>query len=550
MINFFLRRNIGRNKFINFNRSHFNKNLNFSSKSQILIEFNAFHPFHTMGSIIANIIAKKFSSKIVAFFNYALVVSPLNETLFNNFKWILGNKLNLKTFKLYRSFGISSFVKPRTKKEYKDLVIKWLDKILIKIKNKGDITNIYINNVLVGDLLNDSYIKYFKTYTVEHEKKKFQNYLKDFLYLFFYWDDYLRKNDVKCIIGVHSTYAYGLLLRLAIYKKIRVILVNNGQIFSLDQKRPYAHQEYLDFRSKFKSLKKNYRLRALQIARESLKNRFKGKIGSKINDIVFNSSAFKRNSINKYDRVLYKSKKIKILIAAHEVWDAPNPMGKNFFSDFYKWMVFVMDVSKKTNYDWYLKNHPMQPQMKLFRGQQLTMSVTDELLKKYPHIRKIDSETSHNQIIREGIDIVLTVRGTIMLEYAYKNIPVLIATKSNFTKPYNFNLHFKSIKNYKKALLNLDKLNFRVKNKNEIEEYFFMRYIYSNPDYFFNFFSQYRKKVKTFDQYWTDDFYLFYLKKINSNLKKIIKNFEYFFETGDYIMGEQHNEQVFKKIFR
>ena len=89
MNGFFRRKSLGRDRFIDFNKSYFKKKLNSDSNSEVLIEFNAFHPFHTMGSIIANRVAKRFSSKIVAFFNYALVVSPLQESFFNQIRWLL-----------------------------------------------------------------------------------------------------------------------------------------------------------------------------------------------------------------------------------------------------------------------------------------------------------------------------------------------------------------------------------------------------------------------------------------------------------------------------
>jgi len=549
MIGFFRRKSLGRDRFIDFNKSYFKKKLNSDSNSEVLIEFNAFHPFHTMGSIIANRVAKRFSSKIVAFFNYALVVSPLQESFFNQIRWLLGNKFNLKTFRIYRSFGIYKFIKPDYKIKHKNKIEQLSEKIIKNIKKKEDIISIHVNKVLIGDLLYDSYIKYYKTYTVQFETEKFHKYLRDFLYLFFYWQDYLKKNKVKCVIGVHSVYSYGLLLRLAIYNKIRVILVNNGQIFSLNKKRMFAHCEYLDFKKKFQSLGKNYKITALKIAKESLENRFKGNTGSKINDLVFSSSSFKKKTTNNNFKIFSKNKKIRVLIAAHEVHDAPNPMGKNFFSDFYEWMIFVMETAKNTNYDWYLKNHPLQKDMKLFNNQQLTVRVTDSLLKKYPNIKNIDSEISHKQIIAEGIDFVLTVRGTIAVEYAYKGIPVLMATKNNFTKPYNFNFYFKDKNDYKKTLLNLHNLDFSIKSKNEVLEYYFMRYIYSHPNYFFNFFSKFREKVKNFDHYWTDNFYLFYTNEIKNNLEEIENNFDYFFKTKDYIMEKKHNIKAFEKIF-
>lgn len=542
---------IGKKNFIKFNKIHFNKKKKFNLKNELLIEFNAFQPFHVLGSLIANYISTYYSLKIVAFFNYSLVVSPLKRSFFDKLRWVFGSLLNLRTFEIYRSFGVSNFLRPVIIKKYNKKVEAASKVFFDNIKNKNDITSVKINNILIGDLINDSYIKYFKTYTVPFGTKKFHDYLNDFLYLFFYWLNYLNKNRVKCVIAAHTVYSYGLLPRIAIAKKIKVIAIINGQIFRLDKKRKFAHCEYLDFKKQFRLFSNGQKKKALKLARLSLNNRLDGKLGKKIHDIVFSKSSF-TNKNKKKSLILKKNNKIKVLIAAHEVHDAPNPMGKNFFSDFYKWMVFLMNISKNTNYDWYLKNHPFQKKMKLFNNQKLTVSVTNMLLKKYTNIHHINSEVSHHQIIKEGIDFVLTVRGTIALEYAYKKIPVLIATKRNFTKPYNFNYYFENKDSYKKTLLNLKKFKHSIINKKEIEEYYFMRYIFSNPDYFFMYYSEYRHDNNNYDQYFTDKFYSFYLEKYNQDnlmLDKMKKNFFNFLKSNDYIMNNKHNQETLKKIY-
>ena len=45
----------------------------------------------------------------------------------------------------------------------------------------------------------------------------------------------------------------------------------------------------------------------------------------------------------------------------------------------------------------------------------------------------INSNTSHHKIISEGVDFVLTVYGSVAIEYAYFGIPVINATKNQST---------------------------------------------------------------------------------------------------------------------
>ena len=49
-------------------------------KGEILVEFNAFQPFHIGASIMSNLLANKFSAKINSYVGFTLIVSPLKYT--------------------------------------------------------------------------------------------------------------------------------------------------------------------------------------------------------------------------------------------------------------------------------------------------------------------------------------------------------------------------------------------------------------------------------------------------------------------------------------
>ena len=68
------------------------------------------------------------------------------------------------------------------------------------------------------------------------------------------------------------------------------------------------------------------------------------------------ASSFGKIKNNK--KVLNKSKKLKVLIATHCLFDSPHVSGNFFFNDFSDWLHYLGNLSDKTNYDWYLKAHP------------------------------------------------------------------------------------------------------------------------------------------------------------------------------------------------
>ena len=128
------------------------------------------------------------------------------------------------------------------------------------------------------------------------------------------------------------------------------------------------------------------------------------------------------------------------------------------------------------DYDWYIKFHPMD--------HEANKEVANHFLKKFKNFNLVNPDVSHEQLISEGIDLVLTAYGTIGMEYAYHEIPVINASLNNPHISYNFNHSPKNLKEYKESILNFKNLDINY-SKDEIQEYFYMRYLnafYLFPD--------------------------------------------------------------------
>ena len=76
------------------------------------------------------------------------------------------------------------------------------------------------------------------------------------------------------------------------------------------------------------------------------------------------------------------------------------------------------------------------------------------LLKSNKHIKLLPNNLSNKQIVNEGIDVVLTVYGTVASEFPYFFVPVINASPNPHTG-YNFSISLKILKQYKKLILNL-----------------------------------------------------------------------------------------------
>ena len=529
-----------RKKYINFNKKIF-KNYSKKSNSKILVEFNAYSSIHILSSFLSNFLSKKTNSKIVAFENYSLLVRPLERNLLDKIKWFLMNRLNLKTISVYKSFGVSEFFYPKISEEIEKKSFKVFNEITKNIHSKDDINNIFISGIHIGDLVIDGYIKYKKTYKIEITSDNFKNYLIDFIKLFLFWEDYFLKNNISAVMGSQVYYACGIVHRIAVIKKIRSYIFYNGKIIRLKEGMIYSndqcklHKLYFE---KFNNKQKNV---CLNIAKNFIKEKLDGSVGAKINELSTDTSSFSKKFDDK-TQVLNKSKKIKILIATHEIFDACHVYGKNYFCDFQSWLYFFGEVSKVTDYEWYIKDHP-HARGKRLSGQQLTALLTDEIIKDYPKIKFVNPNISHHQLINEGIDFVLTVYGTITWEYALFNIPVILATNNSAFKDYNFFIRSKDKHDYENNLKNLDILNKKQNfNKDDIYEFYFMHYVFANNNFIIKNYDNFLDKKNTFYDYYNYKFYDFFIKnfKKKEDMEYIFSTLENFYNQDDYILNVHH----------
>ncbi len=518
-----------------FNKKFFKKN---KKNCEILVEFNSFQSSHIFLSTISSVLSEKFGGKIVGYYNFSLSSTDLENSVYQKLKWYLGKFFGYNFFGIYKSFGVSKFVKPFVNKDI-DLKSNTLFNSLVgRIRNKNDILDLKIDDIEFGDLLYDGYLKRYYKYTLDINSEQFHKYLKNFIKLYLFWDNYFNKNKVKSIVGVHTCYAYGLILRIALNKNIKVFTAECGKIYQLNKKRQISNMEIKDLKEKVNSLRKDQLESLKDRAKLSIKNRFEGKISSKIDELVTTKSA-NHNNYSIKNKVLSQNEKIKVLIATHNIGDAHNAFGKTYFEDFYEWLIFLGSISEKTNYDWYIKDHPYYSDLKYATSLQRSYELSKKIEKKFKSIKRLDPNLSHHQLRDEGINFVLTIYGTISWEYAYFNIPVLTATNSCPTMNFNFNYHSLNKKNYEENIMNLNKIKMQI-NRDEIIKFYISKYLIYNHDNLMKNFSKFLEDpTKNFDSYDSCDFYEYiYKNTTKQDIEQMKSNLNRFINSKEYILTE------------
>jgi len=445
---------------------------NRGGKKIVLCELTDMHSSHIAYSYLANTLATKSDAKIVGYWPRIIKTSKL-LTIFNIKKFF-----RLNEFKIYESFGVYEFFQVNESKKFASKVQNISQDIFSKLaqlderEKKIYFENLVVNGVWVGDLFYDSYLMEDEKPTIDFNDNRFAVFLSEALGLLFFWQEYFHKNDVKGVIASHCVYNLALPLRVAVARGIPAFQATCASVYRISRDNYFAYSDFHHYPEKFAQLSEFEKIAGKEEAKRRIERRFSGEVG--VDMSYSKKSAFTAPT---HQRLIKQSSRKKILIATHCFFDSPHSYGLNLFPDIYEWLHFLGEMTHRTDYDWYIKTHPdYRPG---------TMRVVQELVETFPRLNLLPSDASHHQIIAEGIDVALTVWGTIGFEYAALNMPVINCSRNNPHIAYDFNIHPSSIDEYENILLNLDTVSIKI-NKEDVYEYYFMNKIYNTENIFFN----------------------------------------------------------------
>lgn len=474
-----LKKNPSVRRFIRHNRQVFPGVPRAAAKRRVvLMEFNAMQSAHIAYSYLANVLAVDSQAEIQAYVPRAH--ANIRERLMFHARTLLG----LNEAGIYKSFGTAAVfgMSPTSAQKMRAAAI--FEESRNCLRTRLDLEGLTVHGVWVGDLIYDSFLMSRLKPTIDLTSPEFLDFLRTSLELFVCWEDYFNEHDVQAVNVSHCVYNLAMPLRIAVQRGIPAFQVNATHAYRLSPERLFAYNEFFDYRRHFSALPAETQAAGLAEAEARIRRRFSGEVGV---DMAYSTKSAYGES--RHGRLLRESPRKKILIATHCFFDSPHSYGNNIFPDFYEWLDFLGQTSEVTDYDWYIKTHP-----DFLPG---TKEVIDGFVARYPKFTLLPSDASHHQIIAEGIDVALTVYGTIAFEYAALGVPVINASQNNPHIAYDFNLHPKDVDDYRRMLLDLDSLNLKIE-RSEVLEYYYMRHIHDTGDLFFD---SYQKAMKSLGGY-------------------------------------------------
>jgi len=486
-------------RFIAHNKKAWKGWSNKHAEALILIDFYDVCETNIARSYFVNILAKK------------------RDTTIKSFSWIKRTSTSLHA--VYKSFNISGHIVPHLNKEQKCRKEAISNEITQTLKTKQDIFNLKVLDIWIGVDIYESYLRDFNKPTVYLDDVKLFNMIDEGIGLVIFWHDFFSKHKIAAVVASHDAYLRSnVVCKTAYQNKIPVYLPNPIGITYVQE--PYSAKSYFrNCRQMFGSLSDEEQRNGIILAKKQLEKRLNGEVGV---DMSYSTKSAFHKTYSK-NPVLRKSNKIKVLICTHCFYDNPQAYGGVFFLDFYEWLCYLGKISEKTDYDWYIKMHP-----DALPGTEETIR---EIIYKFPSINYISPEISFRQLAKEGINFILTAYGSVGHECPALGIQVINAGY-NPRVAYDFNWHPKSIEEYERYLLNLNKLHKHI-NLQDLYEFYYIFHYYVHADSFV--FKSYRQFLSdlTVEQRLRSKAYGYFLEQLtHEKHQEIINNMERFIASG------------------
>lgn len=326
-------------------------------------------------------------------------------------RFIIGPLLSSKWTKLYKSFCDGIAFRSTSFQPFNDFVdffraiSKWK-----KLKNKKELIDLYCNDILVGDLVNDSYLRFKPAGTVN---------LKDPYLVLVLWQafrdirrakKYFSQIKPKIFLTSYTTYIqHGVASRVALKLGVHVFSFGNYQEFAKKLTiSDWVHTKNPDFYSgEFSKL--NNKDEELKIAENALSLRMIG--------VLDNATAYMKKSAYAISNEPVPNVNGAVIIFLHDFFDSPHVYRNMVFPDFWEWVCFTIDVLKKEDIPFFIKPHPNQIG--------LSDKVLAELRHRYFDLKEISPSITNKQLVEGGMVCAITVHGTVAHEMAFLGVPTI-----------------------------------------------------------------------------------------------------------------------------
>lgn len=344
-------------------------------------------------------------------------------------------------------------------------------KIYRSLKTKQDVLDIKYDDVIVGDLIYDTYLRYKAKPTINLNDFFLFRIILSSLLIYRDTDIYYKKFQPKYYFTSYTSYLHhGIPSKLALKYKTTLVSLGAFELFFniIEKNFPTHLKNYSSYSSDFNFVNDDVKIKLLNEAERSLNARLNGNIDKALY-YVSKSSYQDLGPTSKY---FTNNEKKRAIIFSHDFYDSPHVRRWLFFEDFYEWLKFVLVSADTNSIDYYVKMHP--------NSSIKSIEVVKELLSEFPKIQLIPLNITTKQLIDESFDYAITNHGTVAHELPLFDIPVL-SSGDNPHISFDFTYTAKSKEDFYNLIRNPIKLTELVslsQRKFDVYKYYAMHYLY------------------------------------------------------------------------
>lgn len=356
---------------------------------------------------------------------------------------------NYEAKKIFNSYGIKNYIDIKSHKFNIFIILKAIIatfKVYIVFPNLDMFINYKLNDIKIGDLIYDTYIRQnnlyskVKLWSLSFFKELLKSHFKFYLY-----DCFIKKYDFRYIILSHKVYVSGgILARIGIKYGSRVIIsrITNVKCY-------YQYDEI--FNDEFKPSKEIVEIiinkKLYNKTDKILKERFAG--NTELHEAI---NAYKNKKIYSpeelYKKLRLNSSYLTVFILPHVFSDASHSNEYMLFKDYYQWFIETIKyLNNIRNINWIVKPHPSSY---MYNETGEVEQIIKELKLDRIHLVPPDLSTAS---VFDISKTVITVCGTVGIEAACLGIKPIIAGKSIYSdfgiayEPKNKLEYFSILKN-------------------------------------------------------------------------------------------------------
>lgn len=325
-----------------------------------------------------------------------------------------------------------------------------------------------VAGAVLGDLILDKHVQRGNP-VIRTEHPDVRRLIEDMTAQALALDVWFSRHEVVAAVSSGLAVSPGLPLRVALARAVPAFPTTFDFSWRLTPDRPNWSRDYESHRADFAELDATEataaREQAERFLAQSLSSDGRGEnnLGS--------TSAWARRPLP--DGILPEkaADQRTVLVAAHSFSDSPHSIGNTLFPDFFSWLEHLVELAGRTEYEWLFKLHPDERDR--YIGVQHEV---ERLLERHPNTRLIPADVSHWALLDRGVDLVLTIYGSIAVEYPSLGVPAIVAWPDGFISGYNFALRPTSVPEYDRLILDPKEWAYSIP-RDELLEFVYSHYL-------------------------------------------------------------------------